>query len=122
LAGTEAAARGDELEIVHDEKGKAFVALEAAGLCADLEDAGGTCGIDPKRGGGDLGQGFGPAAPGFAGWMGGAELVRVDLSDGRNEALEQRLLGHFQAEDGDGLLRADGDVFGEVEGESGFSL
>jgi len=53
--------------------------------------------------------------------MAGAEFVGVDLGDGGNEALEERLLGHFEAEDGDGLAGADADVFGEVERERGFS-
>src|SRR6267143_5358392 len=54
--------------------------------------------------------------------MAGAEFVGVDLRDGGDEALEEGLLGHFEAEDGDGLAGADGDVFGEVEGQRGFSL
>src|SRR6267143_145357 len=54
--------------------------------------------------------------------MAGAEFVGVDLRDGGDQALEERLLGHFEAEDGDRLAGADGDVFGEVEGQRGFSL
>src|SRR6266436_4039091 len=122
LAIAKAAARGDELEIIDDEEGKAFVALEAASLGADFEDGDGAGVVNPDGGGGDGAEGFGHAAPVFAGEMAGAEFVGVDLGYGGDEALEERLLGHFEAEDGDGLAGADGDVFGEVEGQRGFSL
>src|SRR6266852_1849880 len=122
LASAEAAAGGDELEIVDDEERKAFVALEAAGLGADFEDGDGAGVVDPDGRGGDGAKGFGHAAPVFAGEMAGAEFVGVDLGDGGDEALEERLLGHFEAEHGDGLAGANSDVFGEVEGQRGFSL
>src|SRR5215470_9089498 len=90
------AARGDELEIVHDEERKSFVALEAARLGADFEHAGGTRVIHPKRRGGDGAECLRHAAPVFAAEMAGAELVRVHLRDRSDQALQQGLLGHFQ--------------------------
>src|SRR5712675_2666159 len=122
LAIAEAAARGDQLQIIDDEEREAFVALQAAGFGADFEDGDGAGVVDPDGGGGDGAEGFSHAAPVFAGEMAGAEFVGVDLGYGGDEALEERLLGHFEAEDGDGLAAADADVFGEVEGERGFSL
>src|SRR6266481_3253154 len=118
LAIAEAAAGGDELEIIDDEERKALVALEAAGLGADFEDGDGAGVVNPDGGGGNSAEGFGHAAPVFAGEMAGAEFVGVDLRDGGDQALEEGLLGHFEAEDGDGLAGADGDVFGEAEGQA----
>jgi len=37
LAIAEAVHARDQLQVIHDQEGKAFVALEAAGLCADFE-------------------------------------------------------------------------------------
>src|SRR6202011_1661126 len=106
LAIAEAAAGGDELEIVDDEKRKTFVALEAASLGADFEDGDGAGVVDPDGGRGNLPQSFGYAAPVFTGETAGTEMVGVDLGDGGDEALEEGLLGHFEAEDGDGLSGA----------------
>src|SRR4029077_5095994 len=78
--------------------------------------------VNPDGRGGDGTEGFGHAAPVFAGEMAGAEFVGVDLGYGGDEALEEGLLGHFEAEDGDGLAGANGDVLGEVKGQRGFSL
>src|SRR5712671_4709128 len=94
-----------------------FVALEAARFGADFEDGDGAGVVNPNGGGGDGAEGFRHAAPVFAGEMAGAEFVGVDLRDRGNETLEERLLGHFEAENGDGLAGADADVLGEVEGE-----
>ncbi len=118
----EAAARGDELQIIHDEQRKAFVALEAAGLRADFENADGAGVVDPERRGGDDAEGFGHAAPIFFAEMAGAEFVGVNLRDGGDQALKQRLLGHFQAENGRRMAAADGNIFREVQRQSGFSL
>src|ERR1700761_9037442 len=54
--------------------------------------------------------------------MSRAEFVRVDLSDGRNKALEQRLLRHFEAENRHRMAAANRDVLREIERERGFSL
>lgn len=122
LAIAEAATRSDQLKIIDDEKRETFVALEAAGFGADFEDADGAGVVDPDGRGINHGQSVGHAAPVLAGEAAGAEMVRVNLGDGSDEALEQRFLGHFEAEEGNALSGANGDVFGEVEGERGFSL
>src|SRR5207249_9578566 len=54
--------------------------------------------------------------------MAGAELVRVNLRHRRDEPLQQRFLGHFQAEHGDRMAAANGDVFHQVQRQRGFSL
>src|ERR1700719_1804025 len=110
------------MEIVYDQKGETFVALEAAGLCAAFQDADGAGVVEPEGGGRDGNECFGGASPVFAAEMAGAEFVGVDLSYGGYEALEQGFLRHFQAEDGYWLACADADIFGEVEGQRGFSL
>ena len=115
IAVAEAAARGDELEIIDDEEGEAaFFFFEAASFRANFEDADGAGVINPERRGRDGAEGFGHAAPVFAAEMAGTEFVGVDLGDGSDEALEERLLGHFEAENGDGLAGADADIFGEI--------
>jgi hypothetical protein len=122
LTGIETTASGDELQIIDNEKREALVTLEAARFCANFEDAGGAGIVDPKRRGGDCAESVGHAAPIFAAEMTGAEFVCVDLSNGSDETLQQRFLGHFEAEDGDGKAGANGDIFGQIERESGFSL
>src|SRR5215475_2486859 len=54
--------------------------------------------------------------------MAGAKLVCVDLCDRGDEALQERFLRHFKAEDRDGHARAHRNVFAEVESEGCFSL
>src|SRR5438477_555866 len=65
---------------------------------------------------------FGHAAPILAIQVSGAEFVCVNLSDRRDEALEQRLLRHFKAEDCHRPAAANGDVFGEVQRQGRFAL
>src|SRR5882724_4167422 len=122
LTIAEAAARGNELEIVNDEQRKTLVALEAAGFGADFENADGTGVVNPQGRGGNGAEGIGHAAPVFAVEVAGAEFVPVDLRHGRNETLEQGLFGHFQTEHGDGQTGTHGDIFGEVEGQGGLPL
>ena len=50
-----------------------------------------------------------------------AELLAIDAGGGAEHAGEQRLLGHFQREDGDGLLELQGNMLGDVQGERGFA-
>ena len=54
--------------------------------------------------------------------MSGTKFVSVDLRDRRDEALEQRLLRHFMAEDCHRPAAANGDVFGEVQRQGRFAL
>src|SRR6516164_6083018 len=122
LAGIKTAASGDQLQIIDDQESKALVALEATCLSADFEDAGGAGVIDPERRRGDLAERFGHAPPVLAAEVAGTEFVRVDLSDGSNEALEKRFLGHFEAEHSDRKAATDADIFGEIQRQGRFSL
>src|SRR5215469_624855 len=54
--------------------------------------------------------------------MAGAEFVRVNLRHRRDQPLQQRFLGHLQAEHRDRLAAANGDVFHQVQRQRGFSL
>ena len=48
----------------------------------------------------------------------GAQALRVDVGDAREEAQDELLLAHLEAEDADALALADGGVLGDVEREA----
>ena len=54
--------------------------------------------------------------------MARAEFVRIDLRHRCNQALQERLLGHFQAENRHRLTAADGDVLREIQRQRRFAL
>src|ERR1700741_203467 len=122
LTRIEAAASGDELKVIDHEEREALVALEAASLGTDFEDAGGAGIVHPKGRRGDDAKRLSHSLPIVAAEVAGAEFVRVRLSDRSDQALEQGFLGHFEAEDSDGKAAADSDIFGQIQSESGFSL
>ncbi len=45
----------------------------------------------------------------------------INPAGGRKQAKEQSFLGHFEAEDGDGQLLEEGDIFGDIEGQGGLA-
>jgi len=96
--------------------------FEAASLSADFEDGDGAGVVDPDGRRGDGAEGFGHAAPVFAGEMAGTEFVGVYLRDGGDQALEEGLLDIFEAEDRRRAGRSGWRCFGEVEGQRGFAL
>src|SRR6266481_4909156 len=122
LAIAEAAAAGDELKIIDNDERKAFFALEAAGFCADFEHAGRAGVVDPQRRGGNGAESFGHAAPVFTAEMAGTKFMGVNLRDRCDETLQQGFFGHFQAEESYRTAGADGNIFGKIESERGFSL
>ena len=48
----------------------------------------------------------------------GAQALRVDVGDAREQAQDELLLAHLEAEDADALALADGGVLGDVEREA----
>ena len=48
----------------------------------------------------------------------GAEPLRVDVGDARQQAQDELLLAHLEAEDADALALLDGGVLGDVEREA----
>src|SRR5215472_1045703 len=122
LAGIETAATGEQLEVVNDQERKAFVALEAASFGTNLKNAGRAGVVDPQGRTRNGTERLGHTTPVFAAEMAGAEFVCIDLCDRGDETLQQRFLGHFEAEYGHRQAAADGNVFGQVQCESGFSL
>ena len=60
--------------------------------------------------------------PVFLAQMAGAEFVRVNLRYRRHQALQQRFLGHFQAEHGHRVPAANRDILHQVQRQSSFSL
>ena len=92
LAIAKAPARGNQLEIVHDQHGHAFVALQPSRFRANLEHADRARIVNPQRRRRNRAQRFGHAPPVFAIQMPGAEFVRVNLRHRGDQALQQRLL------------------------------
>src|SRR2546428_7011339 len=115
------AARGDELEVIHDDHGQLFVPLETAGLGAHLHDGGRAAVVNPQRSFGQARKRVGHAPPVFAAQVAGAKLVGVNARLRGKQALEERFLGHFQAEDGHGLPEMQGHIFGNVQSQRSFS-
>jgi hypothetical protein len=118
----ETATASDELQIVHNEQREPFVAFQSTGFGANFEHAGRARIIDPQRGGSNSAQRFGHALPVFSTEMPAAEFVSINLRDGSHQALQQRFLGHFQAEHGHRQSSTDGDILGEIQGQGGFAL
>src|SRR5579884_4254429 len=81
LTVAEAAARGEELQVIHDQQRKPLVALEAARLGSDFENRIGARIVDPERRGGNGAERFRHVAPILLAEMAGAELVGVNLRD-----------------------------------------
>ena len=107
-----------ELEVVDDHEVEAGLGLEPASLRPELHRGDVRRVVDVHR---RLGQGVHRRRdPGEVELLEEArsEPLRVDVGDARQEAQDELLLAHLEAEDADALALADGGVLGDVEREA----
>ena len=110
-----------QLQVVHDQQVQPVLGLEAASLGPQLhradvgrvvdEDRRVRKGLHRRRDAGEV-QLLQEAGP---------QPLRVDRGDARQQAQDQLLLAHLQAEDADRLALANGRVLGDVEREAGLA-
>ena len=113
---------GHELEVVDDDEVEAALGLaESAGFGAHFSE-GDTRGIvDKERRFDQAFEGVDEALAIFAWDESGLDFLRADVRLGGEHAAEERLLRHFEREDGDFLATLDGGVLRDVDGEGGFA-
>ncbi len=106
-----------ELQVVDDHEIETGLGLQPAGLGAQLHGADVRRVVDVHRRLGQRVHRRRDAGEVELVQETGAELLRVDVGDAREQAQDQLLLAHLQAEDTDALALAHGGVLGDVEGE-----
>ena len=107
-----------QLEVVDDDEVQAGLRLEPARLGAQLHRADVRRVVDVHR---RFGQRVhGRRDPGEVHLLeeAGAQALRVDVGDAREQAQDELLLAHLEAEHADALALLDGGVLGDVEREA----
>src|SRR5690606_37408054 len=103
-----------QLQVVDDDGGEAVAVVQDAGLVFDLADGDGGVVADPQRCGGHGLEDAGDSLPVSFGEFAVADGLVGDAGFGGEDPFEDLLSGHLEADDGDGVPLADGDVAGHV--------